>query len=165
MKYCQCGVENSDNATFCAECGSRFQSGFTAQNPNNPNNPKDQILENMAQRINNRPYNTYTYTASTGGFWGRYFSFSTMVTDVLIKIVYVLGMVGISIVSIMILLSSDNNRHKYRDDPFAFTEIPLIAAILFFVFGNLLWRLLCEGWIVIFGIYKRIVSLDEKVGN
>ncbi|MDR0220545.1 MAG: hypothetical protein LBI54_03960, partial [Lachnospiraceae bacterium] len=68
-----------------------------------------------------------------------FFSFRKMVSPVIIKVVYVLG--GISIVVAALTALDDN----------------FLLAVLGMVLGELLWRVICEGMILLFQIHSELV--------
>ena len=77
-----------------------------------------------------------------------FFTFKRMISTFIIKIIYVLGIVGIFV----------SGLYTYSTDG---VKMALIVVVI----GNLLWRLLCEVWIVLFSIHKRLVDLEEMSGS
>lgn len=75
----------------------------------------------------------------------EFFEFKTMVSSILIKILYALGVLVITIGGLITLFSES-----------------FIMGLGAIIFGNLFFRLLCEAIIVIFSIHDRIVSIDKK---
>lgn len=74
-----------------------------------------------------------------------FFSFREMVSMQIIKIVYILGMIFITIGGIIALF-----------DNFL---IGLVAIVL----GNLIWRLVCESAILLFSIHDILGSIETNV--
>ena len=77
-----------------------------------------------------------------------FFSFGTMVSGSLIKILYIIGILLITI-SGFILMSQDD-------------DLVLLGLILIVV-GNLFWRIICEGLIVIFSLHETSVSILKEL--
>jgi len=90
--------------------------------------------------------------SANGGFWGDYFSFRKMISVGYIKFMHALGVVAITCGSGLFLV-----RSVQEEDIGLF-----ISALLCFFFGNLAWRLACEGGIVFFRIYEVLGSIDKK---
>lgn len=78
-----------------------------------------------------------------------FFSFRKMISIVLIQIIYAFGMVAITIYGI-----------KYFADAYKAEKLIGLAII---VLGNLLWRILCEGWILLFRIHEVLCSIEKKL--
>jgi len=75
----------------------------------------------------------------------EFLEFKTMVSSVLIKILYALGVIVITIYGIISLFSGS-----------------FLEGLGSIIFGNLFWRLLCEGIIVVFSIHDELVSINQK---
>ena len=75
----------------------------------------------------------------------EFFEFKTMVSSLLIKILYALGLLVITIYGIISLFSSS-----------------FLIGLGTIIFGNLFCRLFCEGIIVVFSIHDRLSSIDRK---
>jgi hypothetical protein len=78
-----------------------------------------------------------------------YFSFRTMVSSTIIKIVYTLGALGLTGAGLFFL--SRNNNQGF------------LKGIGLLIIGNLLWRLICEGFILAFSIHDRLVEIREQL--
>ena len=74
-----------------------------------------------------------------------FFSFHTMIGPILIKVIYVLGMIGCTILGIMIM--------RYKT----------LIGIAVIIFGNLIWRIICESWILLFSMHDILCSIEKKV--
>lgn len=70
-----------------------------------------------------------------------YFMFRRMLATALMKVVYILGAFGLTVGGLVALRSD--------------TALALLALTV----GNVIWRLLCEGVIVIFSIHEGVVML------
>ncbi|MCZ7601376.1 MAG: DUF4282 domain-containing protein [Melioribacteraceae bacterium] len=75
----------------------------------------------------------------------EFFEFKTMVSSILIKVLYVLGVLVVTIYGIISLFSGS-----------------FMMGLGTIIFGNLFWRLFCEGIIVVFSIHDRLSSIDSK---
>ncbi|MDQ7063905.1 MAG: DUF4282 domain-containing protein [candidate division KSB1 bacterium] len=79
---------------------------------------------------------------------GGFFSFHKMFSTVLIKIVYFIGFVALSLGGLVALFQGD--------------EVAMLGLIALTI-GNLLWRLFCEAWIILFSIHDLLGSIDKRV--
>jgi hypothetical protein len=97
---------------------------------------------------------------------GGYFSFRTMVSPMLIKIVYVLGILGIIgggiMLTMQILLGKFSEYIITIGDE---KTTAIIIGVLFILVGNLLWRVLCEVLIVLFSMHEVLVQNEYLLGN
>ena len=75
----------------------------------------------------------------------EFLEFKTMVSSILIKILYALGVIVITIYGIISLFGDS-----------------FLAGLGMIIFGNLFWRLICEGIIVIFSIHDEVVAINQK---
>jgi hypothetical protein len=89
-------------------------------------------------------------------FVWRYFGFRKLVTPALIKLSHLIGVVAITIVSIFAIVSPDTFA-AYGGDS---TRV-MIMGMLVLVLGNLVWRMLCEGAILLFSLHEILVSLED----
>ncbi len=94
-----------------------------------------------------------------------FFSFEKMITVPFIKLIYIVGFIVINLSLLLILLY-----------PFLLTQIaipkieileryrfnPAIWIALFF-FAHLIWRLFCEGFIVIFRVYETLFFIVSEI--
>ena len=78
-----------------------------------------------------------------GSFW----SFDKMISGTLIKILYWLGVIGIIITGALM----------FQDDDTILLGIGLI------IVGNLIWRIVCEGIIIIFKIFEKLNLIENKL--
>jgi len=94
-----------------------------------------------------------------------FFSFEKMITIPFIKLIYLLGFIGINLSLLLILLHPFLLIHKW------FPKIELLERykfnfviwIVLFLLAHLLWRLFCEGFIVIFRIYEILSFIVSEV--
>ena len=89
-----------------------------------------------------------------------YFSFHKLISINIIKILYVIGIISIIIEGILYMSDEIDYMIKYGwkyGDP---DTIAIGFGIIFL--GNILWRVLCEGWIVFFKIHDQLDSIEKK---
>ncbi len=96
-----------------------------------------------------------------GGFSG-FFSFRIMVSPIVIKILYILGIIiingAIFLGAIGALATSTASSNSA-----ATAVLSLVAALLGVIFFNLLWRLLCEWLILFYSIHEVLVSMEKEL--
>lgn len=85
---------------------------------------------------------------------GGFFSFRTMVSRTLIQIIYILGMIAFSVSGIFIIIQAVNSRYASGE--------MIIQGLGVLILGNLIWRILCEAWILLFNIHDVLVSIERK---
>jgi hypothetical protein len=93
----------------------------------------------------------------------RWINFEEFVTPSIITIVYVLGVILITLFSLYMLTtvySAGSSSYFYSSGPSWHFENAIIAVIIF-VLGNLLLRIYCEILIVIFKIHDHLNSIDN----
>ena len=79
----------------------------------------------------------------------EFFSFRKMVSTTMIKILYVLGSIGLIIYGIVIMANG--------------YDVEILIGIAVILLGNLLWRILCEGWILLFSIHDVLGSIEKEL--
>lgn len=113
-----------------------------------------QILEerdgNPIPHQNQPPKNIYATNTQSGGF----FSFRTMVSRTLIQFIYILGAFGLSIYGI-ILIANATKSHGAGG--------LVVTGLGILLLGNLVWRIICEAWILLFNIHDVLVSIERKL--
>jgi Domain of unknown function (DUF4282) len=97
---------------------------------------------------------------------GGFFSFRTFVSNTIIKTVYVLGAIIITLAGFLLVVTGimmlSQNVEGSRLLPGG--GIPSIAAgVTIMIGGNLLWRLMCEGWIILFSMHEMIAAIERKI--
>lgn len=91
-----------------------------------------------------------------------FFAFRKLISVGLIRGVYVLGMIGISISGILAIIGSiEARRGFFGDGTVMWGGILWGLAVL--IFGNLLWRIFCEGLILLFNLHEVLVSIKTRV--
>ncbi|MGC9000967.1 DUF4282 domain-containing protein [Caldisericum sp.] len=131
---CQnCGKEIPDGSKFCPYCGA---------------NQFEVLLKKQSAGVGDE--NRFYREESGGG----YFSFRTMVTPIIVKWVYAIGMIAITIGGIVTMF----RRNDYYESGGGFW-----MGLGIIVVGNLLWRVACEGIILIFSIHDILASIERKI--
>ena len=82
-----------------------------------------------------------------------YFQFKNMITTSIIKTLYVFGVIGIIMYSIELINESSG---------YGANEDLKLYGFALLIFGNLFWRLICEGWILFFSIHESLVSIENN---
>ena len=77
-----------------------------------------------------------------------FFGFRQMVSTALIKFFYILGVIVLTIGGIVMLFQGGEN------------ALIGLGAI---IFGNLVWRIICEGWILVFSIHDILGSIEQTL--
>ena len=130
MKCPNCGLENPDSTLKC-DCGYNFvKKEIVSKLEENIEKPKIQNGNNI-----------------------DFLSFDKMISDKLIKILYIIGLIVINISGFILLING------FKDK-----EIRLIfIAIICYTFVNLIWRIICENMIIFFKIFEKINEIEKKI--
>ena len=91
-----------------------------------------------------------------------YFSFQRLISTSFVKIVYFLGFLILSSLSITLIVWAGlrlNNANISRELGWRYVGYGLAALIV----GNIVWRLICEFWIVLFSINDHLSSNSQVV--
>ena len=91
----------------------------------------------------------------------EYLSFKKFITPTFIMIIYILGALGVTIGSILIMIAGFNIPGQVSLG----SGFGIIMGIIMLIFGNLAWRILCEYWVVQFRIYEEIAALNRRMGG
>jgi len=88
---------------------------------------------------------------------GAFFGFRKMVSTSIIKLIYFLGIIGITILGILgmagVFVENENGAGY------------VLGGLLIIIFGNLVWRIFCEGWILLFSIHKMLGSIEKALAG
>ena len=98
-----------------------------------------------------------------------YFSFHKLVSTSIIKATYVTGLMLITVwglaaigFGVVALAQPENQVAKIvAGNP----PIAILLGAIVLVFGNLLWRLFCEGWILLFSIHELLAAIAQNSGE
>ena len=83
-----------------------------------------------------------------------YFSFQKMITGQAIKLLYFIGFVMLTVLGVGLIVKGFQDIQALK----GLETFNQGAAVL--IAGNLLWRLICELWILFFSIHERLVSIE-----
>lgn len=92
------------------------------------------------------------------------FSFDKMVTPVIIKILYLLGLIGgflFVIFSVINSLTADEYEYMYDSGFMSPGGLGIVGSIIMYVVFIFVWRLFLEAVIVIFQIYRNLNESAE----
>jgi hypothetical protein len=89
---------------------------------------------------------------------GAYFSFERMITTSFVKVVYFLGFLVITAAGVALAVWAGMQLNDARIDR-ALGWRYVAAGVALVVVGNIIWRVFCELWVVLFGIHAELVSV------
>ena len=90
-----------------------------------------------------------------------YFSFERMITPTFVKLIYFLGFLLVTAAGIgLIVWSGLQLNDATIDRALGWRYVALGAAIL--TAGNIVWRVICELWVVLFGIHDELVAIKYR---
>jgi hypothetical protein len=90
-------------------------------------------------------------------FYAEYFAFRELVTPQLIEVVYIVGALFITAAGILSIVSPDT-LEEYEAGPIVIR----LGGIAVLLIGNLVWRMMCEGAILLFSLHELLVSIDTR---
>lgn len=95
-----------------------------------------------------------------------FFSFHKLVSTSIIKTVYLIGAIVITLLpTLQIVVAAFALVGRVPPDPAAerllvgIPEVRIAGACFVLLFGNLIWRLICEGWILLFSIHELLAKI------
>ena len=91
-----------------------------------------------------------------------YFSFERMITSSFVKVIYFLGFLAITAAGVALAVWAGmqlNDARIDRDLGWRYVA----AGIALLVIGNIVWRVFCELWVVLFGIHGELVSVRHAL--
>ena len=89
---------------------------------------------------------------------GAYFSFERMVTTTFVKVVYFLGFLAITAGGVALAVWAGMQLNDARIDRVLGWRY-VAAGVGLVVIGNIVWRVFCELWVVLFEIHTELVSV------
>ena len=103
----------------------------------------------------------------------NFFNFNKLITTQLIKIIYIIGIImiilGYIINILLIFLAaigvSDISTYKNLSIGIFGLIIFCIVGFLIMIILLIIWRMICEGIILKFITYDKLVSIDTKLSN
>ncbi len=84
-----------------------------------------------------------------------FFGFKTMVSTIIVKVVYILGVFNLFLGGIVAIFIPEEYGMPHN----------ILIGIGIIVIGNLAWRLLCEGIILIFSIHESLQSIEKNLSG
>lgn len=93
-----------------------------------------------------------------------YFSFGRFITKSFVKALYFLGFILLTFGGVALAVWAGlrlQDASISRQLGWRYVAIGIGAVIV----GNLLWRIFCEFWIVLFKIHARLVAIDRSLGG
>jgi hypothetical protein len=93
---------------------------------------------------------------------GAYFSFERMVTTTIMKVVYFLGFLAITAGGVALAVWAGMQLNDARIDRVLGWRY-VAAGVAAVVIGNIVWRVFCELWVVLFEIHAELVSVRYGV--
>ena len=88
----------------------------------------------------------------------RYFSFTEMISTSIIKGLHNIGCLVITFGGIAAVFTGFFGSYRVK-----FEVVMIGFAVL--IFGNLLWRLICEAWILFFRIHESLVAIEHNTSG
>jgi hypothetical protein len=91
-----------------------------------------------------------------------YFSFQKLISTTVVKVVYFLGFLILSALSITLIVWASlrlNNANIGRDLGWRYVAYGAAALVL----GNVAWRIVCEFWMVLFSINHQLSDANQVV--
>ena len=88
---------------------------------------------------------------------GRYFSFDRMITPAFVKAVYFIGFLAITVAGIALAVWAGmqlNDATISRSLGWRYVAYGVGLVVV----GNIVWRVFCELWVVLFGIHSELVN-------
>lgn len=90
-----------------------------------------------------------------------YFAFDRLITKTFVKALYLIGFALLTLGGIALAIWAGLRLQEAsipRQVGWRYVAIGIGAAIV----GNLLWRIFCEFWIVLFNMHARLVTIDRS---
>lgn len=87
-----------------------------------------------------------------------YFSFERMITPAFVKVIYFLGFVALTAAGVGLAVWAGiqlNDATISRSLGWRYVAVGVAAVVV----GNIVWRVFCELWVVLFGIHTELTSV------
>lgn len=93
---------------------------------------------------------------------GGYFSFEKMITTTFVKAVYFLGFIALTAAGVALAVWAGMQLNDATiSRTLGWRYVALGVALV--VVGNIVWRVFCELWVVLFGIHAELVSVRHAL--
>ena len=142
-----CGSTLTADASVCPSCG---KSKAPAPAPEQPVNNSQ-----VAAPQPPRPISPEVAALSAPGGFSRFLNFEIMITPGIIKWIYIIGSVGIILVSLMMMFNGNRM--------FGNAAVSFFAGLIGGALSLVWFRVLCETMIVFFAIHKEAVQIKSKI--
>lgn len=126
----ECGADVAFDAKLCPKCGADISE-----------------IEENEPKVDSAP-------AKEDSTISDFFSFRKMISPILVRIIYIIGLAAITIRG-LVLLSQVSQYHEER----------IWIGLGIIVFGNIVWRIICEGLILLFRIHEILRSIEKQQRN
>ena len=93
---------------------------------------------------------------------GAYFSFERMITTTFVKVVYFLGFLAITAAGVALAVWAGMQLNDARIDRVLGWRY-VAAGVGLVVIGNIVWRVFCELWVVLFELHAELVSVRHAL--
>lgn len=93
---------------------------------------------------------------------GAYFSFERMITTTFVKVIYFLGFLAITAAGVASAVWAGMQLNDARIDRTLGWRY-VAAGVGLVVIGNIVWRVFCELWVVLFEIHAELVSVRHAL--
>jgi hypothetical protein len=80
-----------------------------------------------------------------------FLNFEYFITKPMMSAIYLIGVIIITLISIGLFIGGRSSPFSYINPSSGY-----LAAIVLFIVGNLVWRIVCEGITVIYSIYEKL---------
>ena len=87
-----------------------------------------------------------------------YFSFERMITPAFVKVVYFIGFVALTVAGVALAVWAGMQLNDATIDRSLGWRY-VAAGVAAVVVGNIVWRVFCELWVVLFGIHSELISI------
>jgi hypothetical protein len=94
---------------------------------------------------------------------GGFLSFHTLISTTFIKVIYIVGMMVITIGGLAAMIMPFVWHAQYPGSSPDAAFIQAVGGLLTVIIGNLLWRVLCEGFILLFSIHELLGAVLRQM--
>lgn len=94
-----------------------------------------------------------------------FFGFKFLIAGPVCKILYVLGFVILNIFGLFAIFGSlkYGRQYNYFTGQYSYSYFYFWLSLVGLFITNIFWRLICEGMIIFYNIYERIVEISNKL--